>query len=570
MINHGGDVYNNEIEYDFSVNLSPYGVPEAVREALNRSINYVNQYPDIRYTKLRKVISDYENGYTPESIICGNGASELIYAAVAAIINYLKKDYVSVGLLVPCFSEYEDASNRCQNALVNKIQLYEENDFLPTESDINKLSEQDLIIIGQPNNPTGRLIDEALLKKLVLQAESNNSYVVIDESFIELSDYIITAADISKNVIRIKSFTKSMAIPGVRIGYAVCNNSFIRETIIDLLPEWNVSIMAEYAGIAAIKALPQLREQIENPNTSLMAEREFMIRELTDLGVKAFPSDTCFILIKYEQNLYKELLKYKILIRECSDFSGLDDRYFRIAVKSHAENLILLDALNLILQEYKNQGSSNILSVRPDEIEGLSFSILTDELSKRGIKIEGDTAMVIKRCIHTTADFEYVNTLKFSENAICRIKEMIRHGATIITDTNMALAGINKTELAKYGCKVFCFMADPLIAKQAKEKGITRASMSMEYASMLEGEKIFVVGNAPTALISLCELMDRIGFRPGFVIGVPVGFVNVVQAKEMIMERPLDYIVNKGRKGGSNVAAAIVNAILYELRKENS
>ena len=204
--------------------------------------------------------------------------------------------------------------------------------------------------------------------------------------------------------------------------------------------------------------------------------------------------------------------------------------------------------------------------VKPEEIEKRSFEILTRELAENGVELTGDTAPVIKRCIHTSADFEYADTLKFSRNAVYIIKELIRNGASIVTDTNMALTGINKKELAKYGCEIRCYMAEEDVAKEAKERQVTRATVSMERAIGNSKPTIFVVGNAPTALITLHDYYEKGIYRPAFIVGVPVGFVNVVAAKELILQSDIPFIVNKGRKGGSNIAAAIINAILYSMR----
>ena len=204
--------------------------------------------------------------------------------------------------------------------------------------------------------------------------------------------------------------------------------------------------------------------------------------------------------------------------------------------------------------------------VRPEEIEKRSFEILTEELAEMGIVLDGDTAPVIKRCIHTSADFDYAKTLKFSDDSVNIIRGLIKSGASIVTDTNMALTGINKKELAKYGCEIRCYMAEEDVAKEAKERQVTRATVSMERAMATGKPTIFVVGNAPTALITLHDMYEKNEYKPAFVIGVPVGFVNVVAAKELILGSDIPYIINQGRKGGSNVAAAIVNAILYMMR----
>ena len=200
--------------------------------------------------------------------------------------------------------------------------------------------------------------------------------------------------------------------------------------------------------------------------------------------------------------------------------------------------------------------------VLPMEIEKRSFEIIESELPH---PIDPALAPIIKRVIHTSADFDYADNLCFSEDVIAKAHEAIKNGACIVTDTQMAKAGINKKNLARYGGEVYCFIADEDVAKAAKEQGTTRSAASMDKAAALGKPLIFAIGNAPTALVRICELIDEGKLKPELVIGVPVGFVNVVQSKEMIMQRPVPYIVARGRKGGSNVAACIVNALLYML-----
>lgn len=208
-----------------------------------------------------------------------------------------------------------------------------------------------------------------------------------------------------------------------------------------------------------------------------------------------------------------------------------------------------------------------IEALLPEEIERRSFEIISKELQERGIVLPARQEMITKRVIHTTADFEYAHSLCYSGNAVETAQRLLLSGADIVTDTNMALAGINKSALARLGGSAHCFMADPEVACLARERKTTRAAVSMEKASELPGPLIFAVGNAPTALIRLYEMMQEGRFRPDFVIGVPVGFVNVEAAKELILETDVPYIVNRGRKGGSNVAAAICNALLYGLTR---
>lgn len=213
-------------------------------------------------------------------------------------------------------------------------------------------------------------------------------------------------------------------------------------------------------------------------------------------------------------------------------------------------------------------GLKEIEQLRPEEIEKRSFEIITEELRSRGVELPEEEALVTKRVIHTSADFEYVNTLTYSEHAVQIAKDLILQGADIVTDTNMALAGINKRMLARYGGEVHCYMADETVAKLAKERGITRAAVSMEMAAKREKPVIFAIGNAPTALIRLYEMLQEQTYIPAFIIGVPVGFVNVEIAKELILKTDVPHIINRGRKGGSNVAAAICNAIIYELGRD--
>lgn len=201
--------------------------------------------------------------------------------------------------------------------------------------------------------------------------------------------------------------------------------------------------------------------------------------------------------------------------------------------------------------------------MQPMDIEKKSFEIIESHISD--IFIPDDRKDIVKRVIHTTADFDYVENLKFSDDSISSALKALKEGATIVTDTNMAYSGINKTALAKIGGEAVCFMSDSDVAEEAKKRGITRAAVSMEKACSVSGNLIFAIGNAPTALLELDRLIKEGKVVPSLIIGVPVGFVNVCESKEIIMESGVPYIVAKGRKGGSNVAAAICNALIYKL-----
>ena len=199
--------------------------------------------------------------------------------------------------------------------------------------------------------------------------------------------------------------------------------------------------------------------------------------------------------------------------------------------------------------------------VKPMDIEKRSFEIITELLGDRRLQ------PVVKRVIHTTADFDYADNLRFSDRAVERGVEALRGGCDIVTDTQMARAGINKTILGRLGGEARCFMSDPDVAAEAGARGVTRAMVSMEKAASLEKPCIFAIGNAPTALFALFDLIAAGKVRPALVIGAPVGFVNVVESKERIMAAGVPYIVAQGRKGGSNVAAAICNAMLYQIAR---
>ena len=205
--------------------------------------------------------------------------------------------------------------------------------------------------------------------------------------------------------------------------------------------------------------------------------------------------------------------------------------------------------------------------MKPMEIESRSFEILSGILEERGIALSEENAPIIKRVIHTTADFDYVENLVFSDGAVRLGIEALKDGCDIVTDTQMAKAGISKATLARLGGQVHCFMSDEDVAREAKERGVTRAAVSMEKAARLDKPLIFAIGNAPTALIAIDELMKSGKLDPRLIIGVPVGFVNVVESKELIIASGAPHIVARGRKGGSNVAAAIVNALLYRITR---
>jgi threonine-phosphate decarboxylase len=594
---HGGDIYRNQIRLDFSVNTNPLGMPDPVKEALHQAVEEAENYPDIRAQALSAAVTE-QLQVRKEQLVFGNGASELFHAVLHAI----KPSKILIP--VPSFLGYEEAAKAIDCEVIFYEMKKEEN-FCLTDRILDVLDENiSLVFLANPNNPVGNLVEPELIFQIAEKCRQCDITLVLDECFMELTGKEQTYSFLKRldefpNVVVIRAFTKLYAIPGVRLGYLVCEQN-LAEKIRLQLPEWNLSVFAQRAGVAAIKE----QEYIVRAVVCIQTQRQFLLEELQAAGCSVFDSDADYLLFYSEMPLYELFLQRGILIRDCSNFRGLQRGYYRIAVKSEEQNRMFAEVLREIhenaqaaeridlMKEKSEERNDRVKGqecigktgataqlvhktgavefVLPGDIEGRSFAIITKELAERGIVIPEEQEPVTKRVIHTSADFGYADTLTFSENAVAVAKSLIRNGADIVTDTNMALSGINKKVLETYGGMAHCFMADEEVAKEAKERRVTRAVISMEHAAKLDKPVIFAVGNAPTALIRLYELISDGIYRPAFIIGVPVGFVNVEVAKEMILHTDVPCIVNRGRKGGSNVAAAICNALLYEVRREDA
>ena len=594
---HGGDIYRNQIRLDFSVNTNPLGMPDSVREALHQAVEEAEHYPDIHAKELTKAVAERLR-ISEKRLVFGNGASELFHAVLHAV----KPSKILIP--VPSFLGYEEAAKAMECEVIF-YEMKKEEKFSLTERILDTLDESiSLVFLANPNNPVGNLVEPELIFKIAEKCRQCDITLVLDECFMELTGKEMTHSffyqlDEFPNVVVVRAFTKLYAIPGVRLGYLICEQT-LAEKIRLQLPEWNLSVFAQRAGVAAIKE----QEYVARAVVCIQTQRLFLREELKVAGCNVFDSDADYLLFYSEKKLYELFLQRGILIRDCSNFRGLQRGYYRIAVKSEEQNRIFADVLREIhgnaqavermdrmkeeskekndrVKEQESAGKNGATAqlvhktgavefVLPGEIEGRSFAIITKELEERGIMIPREQEPVTKRVIHTSADFGYADTLTFSENAVAVAKHLIRTGADIVTDTNMALSGVNKKVLEAYGGMAHCFMADEEVAGEAKERKVTRAVVSMEHAAKLDKPVIFAIGNAPTALIRLYELICDGIYRPAFIIGVPVGFVNVEVAKEMILHTDVPCIVNRGRKGGSNVAAAICNALLYEVRREDA
>ena len=352
---HGGDIYRNQIHTDLSVNVNPLGIPEQVREVLSDSCLKVQAYPDERCEALRKKLAE-RYGLSEENVLCGNGASELIYA----ICRW--KNPKKALLLAPGFSGYQRAL-KATGCRITHFYLKKSEDFVLSEEMIVKLRETirsgqyDLFFLANPANPTGKLTDAEVIRSLAKTCREAGTVMVVDECFMELTmepeKYTVTR-DLAEweNIIVLRAFTKTYAIPGIRLGYLLSGDETVVKKIAMQLPEWNVSIPAQDAGIAALEQ----EGYLEASRIFVKTQREFLEKGLRKLGAKTIPSDSNFILFWWnDETLYDKLLSRGFLIRDCSDFEGLGRGYYRIAVKNRMENETFLQALEAICESTVKQ-----------------------------------------------------------------------------------------------------------------------------------------------------------------------------------------------------------------------
>lgn len=357
---HGGNIYGNEIEYDFSVNLNPLGPPKSVQDALVAALNHVEEYPDPEYRELRRGLANYWQ-LAEEQIVPGNGASELI----PGIIRTLSPKTCMV--TAPCYSGYETALNAAApSCRIHRIPLRAEDDFTLPENTCQEIArvKPNLLILTNSNNPNGKRISANCLREIADACRTEGTVLLMDECFLALSGgdedsliHCIRSEALPAVVLR--AFTKTFAIPGVRLGYAVCSAPTAAK-IRRELPEWNLSVFAQYAGRAAFG---NVTPGTPAPETSaggtsgylaasvemIAREREFLSAELEKLGFRVFPSDANYILFQSrDRELHQKLLDKGILIRDCRDYHGLTAGFYRTAVRTHRENTALLRCLRNI------------------------------------------------------------------------------------------------------------------------------------------------------------------------------------------------------------------------------
>lgn len=334
---HGGDIYRNRVEIDFSVNVNPLGIPETVKAALHEEVNHCGKYPDPSAEKLKKAVSGMLC-VPEECLLFGNGASELFMAAVHGIRP------AKTVIPVPSFYGYEYVTEAAGGAVVY-YETREKDNFCIGEDFFSALTEDvELLFAANPNNPTGALLETEYLEKLLCRCKDKGIIVVLDECFIEFcggKQSFLRKTEEFSNLIVVRSFTKIFAIPGVRLGYLVCRNPSLLGKISRQLPEWNLSGFAQAAGCACTSETAYVRETAKY----IKEEREFLEDGLKQLGIRVYPGKANFLLIHSEKSLYDRLLEKGILIRDCANFKGLSKGFYRIAVKSRRENGILLKAI---------------------------------------------------------------------------------------------------------------------------------------------------------------------------------------------------------------------------------
>ena len=359
---HGGNIYQYENCLDFSANCNPLGTPESVKRAAAESLDRISEYPRVGCAPLRRAIGEYE-GIDEENIICGNGAAELIFSLCRAV----KPERAIVP--APTFAEYEQAL-RSVDCQVEYACLKEEENFFLQEEFLELLREDlDMVFLCNPNNPTGILTQREFLMKVLKICDRKDILLVVDECFLDFvrepDKYTLKAQlSLHKNLFLLKAFTKRYAMAGIRLGYGMCADRELLEKMEAVTQTWNVSTVAQAAGIAALKE----KEYVERGRQLIFRESAYLQKTLADLGLKVFPSQANYIFFKGPEGFFEDCVKEGILIRSCSNYPGLSEGYYRIAVKLPEENAKLVRAFGRILQKncesLRNNSENNQETIR--------------------------------------------------------------------------------------------------------------------------------------------------------------------------------------------------------------
>ncbi len=341
---HGGDIYENSIRLDFSANINPFGMPQRISDAIKTVLPELNKYPDPYCRRLVRAISEYED-VCEDYVLCGNGATELIYAYCTALHPSIAVE------TAPTFSEYSLALNRlgCQ---MERYELGQSTEFELDEGFIEYLKEKnpDVVFLCNPNNPTGRIISPNLLEKILCFCSQNNIHLFIDECFLDFTDDGVSMKNYlmqHPKLFILKAFTKNYGMAGVRLGYCMSSDTELLMRMSETVQPWNVSVIAQTAGIAALDE----QEFLQKTRTFIARERIWLEKALEGLGLWVCPSEANYLLFHGPTVLDKELKKHGIAIRSCANFHGLSDGWYRIAVRLHGENEILIQAIKSICEK---------------------------------------------------------------------------------------------------------------------------------------------------------------------------------------------------------------------------
>ena len=331
---HGGDIYTNKVKLDFSVNVNPLGIPKGVEDALHQAVVRCQQYPDIRAFELKEAVAK-QLAFPKEYLLFGNGASEVFMG----IMHALKPRNVLIP--IPSFYGYQYVAEAVESEIIY-FSMEKENSFLPGKELFMMLTEDiDILFLAHPNNPTGKRLERDYLREVLAICREKGIYVVLDECFISFCKgdvSFVSEIEEYPNLLLVQAFTKLYAIPGVRLGFLISSNKILLQKIARQLPEWNLSVFAQEAGIACVKEKAFVEQTVEY----VQKERAFLTEQLQKIGLEVFDGEGNFILVYTEKPLYELLLVRGILIRDCQNFKGLTKGYYRIAVKNREENKILL------------------------------------------------------------------------------------------------------------------------------------------------------------------------------------------------------------------------------------
>lgn len=331
---HGGDIYSRRVEHDFSANINPLGMPESVKKAIVQSIRSFEHYPDVNCTRLREAIAAHD-GFDTEKIVCGNGAADLIYRAVQVLSP--KRALVAV----PTFSEYERAllSFGCEAVHYN---TRKEDNFSLREDFIDSIEGCQMVFVCNPNNPVGNLVKPELLRKIIEKCAMCGASLLIDECFMDFTgESPLSSNDLTGNVMLLRAFTKIYAMAGLRLGYMLCSRSETAVKIKSCGQCWSVSVPAQVAGAAALNERDYVNFTVE----LIVEERSFLTQALKESGFEVFDSSANFILFRCGMPLGELLMSEGFAIRDCRNYPGLSEGYYRIAVRGHSENQLLVEAI---------------------------------------------------------------------------------------------------------------------------------------------------------------------------------------------------------------------------------